>query len=152
MEGLWQIISVILLSSVKFGLGGLPLAFFYKFPFFKTVVTTSAGGILGVIGFSLLSEGILKLWHKIVKRWREKHPKKDEPKKKIFTWKNKMIVRIKNKYGLVGLAVLTPTVLSMPLGMFLVKRYFHNQQRAMLYMISSVIFWSLAISSFKLVF
>ncbi len=150
MGELWKIISVILLSSVKFGLGGLPLALAgYHFSFFKTVVTTSFGGILGILVFSFLSEQILKVVNKFVVKWRHKHPKKPA---KIFTFKNKMIVRVKQRFGLIGLAILTPTVLSMPLGMLLAKRYFHNNQKVMLYMISSVLFWSVTISSYKLFF
>lgn len=149
MSELWKILSVILLSSVKFGLGGIPLAFGYGFTFFKIVVTTSVGGILGIIVFSYLSEQILKLVDKIGQWWRRDHPKKP---KKIFTYKNKFIVKVKMKFGLIGLAILTPTVLSMPLGMLLAKRYFHNSQRVMLYMITSVLFWSVTISSFKLFF
>jgi hypothetical protein len=149
VEEMWKIISVILLSSVKFGLGGIPLALFYQFSFFKIVVTTSIGGILGIITFSYLSDQILKLVDYLTSKWKSTHPSK--PQKK-FTFKNKMIVKIKTKFGLIGLAILTPTVLSMPLGMFLAKRYFHNSQRILLYMISSVLFWSIAISSFKLFF
>lgn len=149
VEELWKIISVILLSSVKFGLGGLPLAFGYGFTFFKIVVTTSVGGILGIVVFSYLSEQILKLVDYFTSKWRKNHPAK--PKKK-FTMQNKLIVRVKRKFGLIGLAILTPTVLSMPLGMLLAKRYFHNTQRIMAYMITSVLFWSVTISSFKLFF
>lgn len=150
MEELWKIISVVLLSSVKFGLGGLPLALaVYHFSFFKAVVTTSFGGILGIVVFSYLSELILKLADKVTCWWRKKHPAK--PKKK-FTFQNKMIVRVKKRFGLIGLAILTPTVLSMPLGMLLAKRYFHNTQRVMVYMISSVLFWAITISSYKLFF
>lgn len=149
-SGLWKIILVILLSSVKFGLGGVPLALGFGFSFFKTVVTTSIGGIMGIMIFSYLSDIILRF----VKRFLEnrKERRKSQPKEKVFTWRNKMIVKVKRKFGLIGLAVLTPSVLSMPLGMLLVRRYFHNHQRVLVYMISSVIFWSVAISSFKLFF
>jgi hypothetical protein len=148
LEDVWQIIAVILLSSVKFGLGGVPLALgLYHFSFFKTVVTTSIGGILGIIVFGYLSDVILRYTKNFVKKWREKHPGKVRKK---FTLKNKLIVKVKRRFGLVGLAILTPTLLSMPLGMLLAERYFHNKERVILYMITSVIFWSVAISSYKL--
>jgi hypothetical protein len=147
LSSVWEIIWVILLSSVKFGLGGIPLALFYHFSFFKTVVTTSVGGIIGILLFGYLSDVILKLFNRLWKIWQSKHPGK--PKKK-FTWRNKMIVKVKTRFGLLGLAILTPTLLSMPLGMLLAERYFHNKQRVILYMITSVIFWSVTISSYKL--
>src|SRR6266404_2685003 len=96
-EDTWEIISVILLSSIKFSIGGVPLAIFYKFSFFKAVTTTSAGGILGVFVFTYINEWIINTSKKILKE------RKEDQKKKIFTWKNKTVIWIKNKMGLAGL-------------------------------------------------
>src|SRR6266550_1123624 len=98
-EDIWEIISVILLSAIKFSIGGVPLAIFYKFSFFKAVITTSVGGVSGVFFFNFLSEWIIKAGEKIIPH---------RSGKKIFTWKNKAIVWMKVKMGLGGLAVLTP--------------------------------------------
>src|SRR3954462_15051950 len=113
-EDFLEIVSVILLSSIKFSIGGVPLAIFYKFSFIKAVTTTSVGGILGVFVFNFLSEWLIKTGKRIIPR---------NPRKKIFTWKNKLIIWIKWKMGLSGLALLTPLLLSIPFGLFLAVRY-----------------------------
>lgn len=145
-EDVWEIISVILLSAIKFSIGGVPLAIFYKFSFIKAVTTTSVGGILGVFTFSFISEWIINASKKILKRRQENRIKK------IFTWKNKIIVWVKNKMGLIGLAILTPTLLSLPLGLFLAVRYFKDRNKIIIYMSISVFTCSVILASLKFLF
>lgn len=142
-EDFWKIMSVVLLSSVKFAIGGIPLAIFYKFSFLKVVVTTTTGGLLGVFAFTFLSEWLIMAGKKIIPR---------KPDKKIFTWKNKLIVWVKMKMGLAGLAILTPTILSLPLGLFLAVRYYKNRKKIIIYMCASVVACSLLLSTFKFLF
>jgi hypothetical protein len=63
-----------------------------------------------------------------------------------------MIVKVKHRFGLVGIALLTPFLISIPLGCYLAVRYFKNKQRIIAYMFASILFWSIAVSSFKLFF
>jgi hypothetical protein len=77
---------------------------------------------------------------------------KKPKEKKIFTWKNKMIVKTVRQYGLLGVALLTPVILSIPLGTFIAARYFHNQAQVLKYLSASVIFWSVIISSLVIAF
>ena len=142
-EDFWEVVSVMLLSAIKFMIGGVPLAIFYKFSFIKAVVTTSVGGVTGVFFFTFLSEWVIKAGKKIIPR---------HPEKKIFTWKNKTIVWVKMKMGLGGLALLTPTILSLPLGLFLAVRYYKNRKKIILYMSVSVMLCSLFFSTFKFLF
>ena len=142
-EESWKILSVILLSSIKFSFGGVPLAIFYEFSFLKAVATTSFGGVLGVFVFNFLSEWLVKASKKVIHR---------DPQRKIFTWRNKTIVWIKRKLGLVGLAILTPTILSLPLGLFLAVRYYKDRTRIIVLMSVSVVLCSLLFSSLKFLF
>ncbi len=148
--GSWlEIISVFLLSTVKFVFGGVPLALGLGFSFFEAVVVTSLGGFTGVLAFVTLSDTIIK-------KFKERKHKKEEVKvvarKKIFSKKNRFIIHVKHRFGLVGIAALTPLIFSMPIGCFLATRYFKNKQRVIIYMFASVLFWSVAVSSFKLLF
>lgn len=145
-EDTWEIISVILLSSVKFSIGGVPLAIFLKFSFIKAVITTSAGGILGVIVFNFISEWIIHTGKKITNQ------KPGTGKKKIFTWQNKLIISTKNKMGLAGLAIITPLFLSIPLGVFLAVRYYKNRKKVIAYMAGAVITCSIVLSVLKFLF
>ena len=78
MKDFWEIVSVILLSSVKFSIGGIPLALGLGFPFFKAVTTTAIGGIIGTIVFVYVSDFLIISWNKL------RPKKKDEVIKKRY--------------------------------------------------------------------
>lgn len=146
----WQIVSVFLMSSVKFVFGGVPLALLYGFSFFKTVTVTCLGGFTGSSFFVYASDKIIAYYKKRkALKCLENPPAK---KKKIFTAKNKIIVIVKKRFGLIGISLLTPSFLSIPIGCFLATRYFKDKQRVIIYMFGSILFWSVAIASFKLLF
>ena len=149
MESWWEIITVFLLSTFKFVLGGVPLALTLGFSFFEAVVVTSLGGFTGVLIFVSLSNFLIKK----IKDLRHKKPKeKVENKKKMFTRKNRLIITVKQRFGLWGIAALTPLLFSIPIGCFIATRYFKDRQKIIIYMFASVLSWSIAISSFKLLF
>jgi hypothetical protein len=133
---LWQIILIFLTSAVKFGLGGVPAAVIAELPFFEAMTVTISGGIAGTFFFTYLSEGVLRL----INRMRGSK----KPRKK-FTRMNRLIVRVKRGFGLIGLAVITPAILSIPLGCFLAVRYYPNKQQIILYMSVSVVVWAAAL-------
>lgn len=139
---LLEVISVFLLSTVKFGLAGMPasIGFFGAEEPFKALTVPISGGITGAFLFTYLSDWILDNVGKL--KARLFGPPK--PKKK-FTRMNRLIVTIKKKFGLIGLAIVTPSLLSLPLGCFLAVRYYHNKQQILLYMSVSVVVWAMLI-------
>ncbi len=140
MNSWWEIFSVFLLSTVKFVFGGVPLALTYNFSFFESVTVTSIGGFTGCIFFVFLSEKlIINYRHRIANKI---HHTKKSAIKKVFTKKKRFIIKIKTQFGLVGIAALTPLLLSIPLGCFVAVRYFKHKQRVLIYMFTSVILWS----------
>lgn len=145
-----QLVSVFLLSCVKFVFGGVPLALLYGFSFFETVTVTCLGGFLGSTFFVYTSDKLIAYFKKR-KALKDEKNKSQAPSKK-FTRTNKIIVTAKKRFGLLGIAVLTPALLSIPIGCFLAVRYFKDKQRVLMYMFGSILFWSVAISSFKLFF
>jgi uncharacterized membrane protein len=148
MESLWEIIAVFLLSTVKFVFGAVPMALSMGFPFFEAVTITSLGGFTGVTFFVLMSD---KLMMYLKKRNAFRHHQ-NQSAKKIFTRRNKTIVKVKHRYGLPGIALLTPLLLSIPIGCFIAVRYFKNKHQILIYMFCSILFWSVFISSFKFLF
>jgi uncharacterized membrane protein len=149
MDSWWEIISVFLLSTVKFVFGAVPMALGLGFSFFEAVTVTSLGGITGVTIFVLMSEKIVA---RLKKRKMEKQHEHPETRKKKFTKKNKIIVWVKMRFGLIGIAFLTPLLLSIPIGCFLAVRYFKNKHRILVFMFLSILFWSVSVSSFKLLY
>lgn len=147
MNAWWEILTVFLLSTVKFVFGALPLALSFGFSFFETVVVTSVGGFVGVLFFVFLSDHLL---HFFKQRKLKKLHQQKVVQKKSMSRKNRMILNVKNKFGLIGITFLTPLLFSIPLGCFLSVRYFKNKQQIILYMFSSILLWSVSIASFKL--
>lgn len=159
LETILKILVVGFMSSVKF-VTAAPLATAYGFNYFETLVITAIGGILGVFIFFQISKAALKAILKTKKNKElEKMNQAELPgqqpkivKKKIFTWKNKFIVRTVRKFGLPGIAIITPVILSIPLGTFIAFRYFHNKQKVFTYLSMAVIFWAIILSSLTLLF
>lgn len=134
-----KILSIFILSAIKFGIGGVPAAVIANFSFFKSMLITVSGGITGVIIFAYLSS-----W--LTERFKKKK-NLSKPKKK-FTLTNKIIVYVKKYFGLIGLSVITPLILSIPLGVFLAVRYYHDKWKVIRYMMASVTFWAVALYFF----
>lgn len=148
VEKILQILLVVILSGTKFltaPITSLNIGFGYG----QTLLITSIGGILGIHFFYYLSAFIVFLYSKVSSRFK---PKKTVKKKRSFTWKNKMIVHVKREYGLIGLAAVTPIILSIPLGTFLAARYFHNPKKVIIYLSASVVVWSVIVSSVVIIF
>lgn len=74
-------------------------------------------------------------------------PKKIIAKRKVFSKSARRYVAIVRKYGLTGLALLTPTLLSIPIGTILARKFFPNRTKVFLYLSGSVILWAVAISA-----
>ena len=143
-----DIIITILLSTVKFGMT-FPLAIMeFKFSFFETVLWINVGGLAGIYFFAYLSEGLNRWIEKKVRAWRKDKKEKEEKKKKVFTKRNRRIVRIKQRYGLIGIAASTPLLLSIPVGVFLVVRYYPRNKSRYLYLVGSNLVWSFIYTSF----
>ena len=142
MESLLEIISVFFLSTVKFVLGGIPLALVYEFSFLKAVTVTSLGGFTGATFFVYTSDKLIAFFKKRIALKQNKNP--NQPRKKVFTRTNKIIIIVKQRFGLVGIALLTPLLLSIPIGCFLAVRYFKDKQRILVFMFGAVLFWSVS--------
>lgn len=159
----FKLIEVLILSGVKFLLAP-PLSFKLGFSFFQTVLVTTIGGLLGIIFFFYLSEILLRLFKKIwpyiktffnsseIKPQPIRIKSKSEKPKKNFSRKNKFIVKTRRKYGLWGIAALTPILLSIPLGTFLANKYYSNKKSVLFSLAVSVVCWSLIMSSIYAIF
>jgi hypothetical protein len=133
-----QIILTILSSSVKFAMT-FPLAVLqFNFNFAETVLWTNVGGVLGIYFFTYLSDIIMEWWKRTFRK----------KQKKIFTKKNRRIVRIKQNYGLIGIALITPLLLSIPVGTFLMERYYPRSKYKIVALITSNIVWSVIYTLF----
>ena len=147
MTDWFKILSVFFACAIAFGKMGMPAALvLFKLNFFKTFIVTVTGGVTGNIIFTYLSAVILKKWHAYRVRKNKIHTKK------IFTPFNRRIMFIKKRFGLFGIAAITPLFLSTPLGAFLAERFFKDKKKIIIYLSISTIFWSLTFYLVALVF
>lgn len=132
----------------------------YNFNFIQTFGSTTVGGILGVLFFFYGSRYITQ-WITTYKNQMfflfgiNRRSEEDEllpERKKVFTWKNKLIVITVRRFGLVGIALLTPSLLSIPVGTLIAARYFRNPRKVVGYLCVSVVLWSLVLSSAVVIF
>ena len=133
-----QIAGIFTLSTVKFGFGGVPWAVFAHYPFFKGVTITTAGGVTGCIVFANVSEWVVAAWNKFRERY---WPHKEPAPKSIFD--NKFFHKVRNKWGLAGIAFFTPLILSIPIGTILAVRFYHDKQKVISYMLISIAAWDI---------
>jgi hypothetical protein len=147
MNEVVKILSVFLTCALAFGKIGFPTAFMvFDQDFVKVIVVSGAGGIAGNVLFTYLSAAILKLIHNFRAKRHLIH------KKKIFTGFNRKIIRVKQKFGLAGIAFITPMFLSTPVGAFLAERFFRDKKKIILYLSISTVVWSFALYFILLLF
>ena len=92
-------------------------------------IVTTLGAVTGIIFFTKS-----EIWIK------QKFSTYFKSKKK-FTKTRRWIVRIKKMGGLPLIALLTPVLLSIPLGCFLAATLERNQKKIIWYHVASVLFW-----------
>jgi len=129
-----------------------PLAILeYKMGVLNTILYTNLGGLLGILVFCFLSEQLIFLWRNYIIFLLKKVFKStnhESSGRKIFTRRNRRIIRIKTRYGLPGIAFVTPVLLSIPIGAFLVMRYFGNKPNKLIYLAGANFIWSLLYTFF----
>jgi hypothetical protein len=139
-----NLLLLFLLCSVKFVVGVPATYLAYRFNFFELTLFSSLAGISGVLVFSFLGDALSILWSKFRLRFfRVSHPKV----KKRFTRGNRIYVSIIRRYGLFGLAFITPTIISIPVGSILAGRLFPNKRLVLIYLSGSVVLWSMTLSA-----
>lgn len=128
----WQLLSLFLLSGVKFlfapflGLG-------YQIPPWLTAIICYTGGLMGTIFFSLLGQKLMAL----IKYF------KPTKKAKLFTPKNRRYIKLWQKFGLPGLAILSPVTISLPVGILLMTRFGTPPQKIFSVMALSLLAWAI---------
>jgi hypothetical protein len=144
MNDYLQIISVTLISTVKFIIG-LGLALAYNFKPIIFYLTTVGGGMIGVFFYLYLWDFILILKAKIVK------PKPHVVQIKINKNIRKM-VHFSRTWGIYGIAFVTPTIISMPVGTLICRAIEKNKWHIKLVMFISLNFWSLLLIALQNIF
>ncbi len=119
---------------------GVAISMGYEHSFVLSLLLTVGGGMFGIWFFSSVGKH-LKKW--LANRKKNKAENSETPQGIKINKQKRLIVRIKQKYGLVGIAFLTPCILTVPVGAVAAGMLFRNKAKMYAYMLVSFIFWSL---------
>jgi len=133
MVSFLEYFSVYALSGLKF-IFGPTLGLAYDLPLIATILLTAFGMMSTVYLFTFFGEPIRALVMKFRRR------------DKVFTKRSRQFVKIWKKYGLKGVCVLTPLVLTPPGGAILVNILERNKKAILKWMWISALFWSAVIT------
>lgn len=153
-------LSILLISAVKF-IVAAPASYMLGYSYLHTIMNTTFGGWMGVIFFYFLGKAIFRYypcWKKAVihgfmrlkgysAQKRIHHFSLRKPAK-IFTFRNRSIVKLRNKFGFAGLVILTPVIFSIPIGTVLITKYYSSRKGLVGWLSLSVMAWSVVISTF----
>lgn len=104
------------------------------YSFIETVLITLSGALIGVVIFYYAGTQIFEA---IAKRRRKK--------RKAFTRLNRAIVKVKNNFGVIGLAS-TMGLISVPVCTLLAARYFRHNKMTLWFLMISAAIWTLFLS------
>ncbi len=152
MAYILKIINVLLLSTIKYFYTPI-YAHMIGLDFWSTLFTMISGGIGGFLLYyyfssililsskhlkpkikKLLPESTLVAYRNFQVKRREKRKNK-----KKFTRRNRFMVKFGREYGMISLILLTPVLVSLILGAFLLRRYYFKNPLALPFMLLSIV-------------
>jgi hypothetical protein len=155
---IFKLIQVLFISGIKFLFAPF-IAIGYGFNYFQTVLLTTIGGIVGIYIFYFLSKWMIRQYNKYCPLIFSYFTSESVEKAKIilncepgsqkkFSRKSRLLINFRLKYGFIGIILLTPVLLSIPIGAFLAQKYYSKRNNVLFYLSISVVVWSLFISTF----
>ncbi len=149
-----------MISAVKFLLAA-PASYLLGYSYLHTLFNTMAGGLFGVVFFFFLSRSIFRIYRRyspgfynLIRRTAGIPLKMKIARGtgissgKKFTRINRLIIRIRRSYGFPGIVILTPVILSIPLGTFLALKYYSSKRNVLAWLSLSVIAWAVVLTTF----
>jgi hypothetical protein len=117
--------SVFAVATIKFlfsPFAGIPLGLNFITTYLAAVSGATISSLIFYFGAELL---IISTRKKRIQKENEARVKGIELKsKKIFTWGNKITIRLKKKLGKFGICLIAPSLLSIPLGTIIVAKFY----------------------------
>ena len=164
MVAVLKIIQVFLLASVKY-VFTFPIALLIGLNFKQTLISVTLGGLVGFFFFYHFSGFAIRNLHHFktfikkyspisLHHWYRKLAirRKNITGEKVFSRRNRFIARFRAKFGLPGIVILSPVVLSIPIGAFLLHKYYSKHKFARPYMVLSILSWTAVFVAFALIF
>lgn len=158
IAAIFKLLHVYLLATVKYFIT-FPYAMLIGLDFLHTLVIVTVGGITGFYFFYYVSGYIINLYYRHHRQLHHyaKHivrvdlhhvfKSPEQVKSHKINKKTRLIAKLKKKYGFWGIIIMTPSLLSIPIGAFLLKKYYSKNKNIVTYMTLSILGWALLFSS-----
>jgi hypothetical protein len=120
-----KIVTAFFAFAYRPSLIGLPTAMFvFHFSFIKILLISITSSISSSIVSVYLSKELILLYNYVIKKL---FP--NRPKKKRMTSINRLLIKVKRYFGIIGVSVISPLVLSIPFGSFIAISFFGYKNR-----------------------
>jgi hypothetical protein len=140
MTFLLKLLTTIIACMVFYGKVGVPAAILlFGDSFFLVFSVSLFSGFAGNVLFTNLSDALIKAIHRYRLRRHKIHSRR------IFKASTRRLIRVKNRFGLAGIAFISPMFLSIPLGTFLADKFFRDKRRIIIYFTISEAFWTVVL-------
>lgn len=152
-------LSILVISAIKF-LVAAPTSYLFGYSYLHTILNTTVGGWIGVLffyysgrylfsQFPFWKRSARRIYHNLlgVPRHTQLLMNQNRVPAKVFTRRNRFIIRMRDKFGFPGLIILTPVLLSIPIGTFLIVKYYSSHRHHLAWLSLSVMVWSIMIST-----
>jgi hypothetical protein len=136
MNEFFEIAIWFLLSGVKYLFAVIPLLANSQREWYWDMLIVASGGTLGVFVFTFLGAVLSKYLSQF----------------NLFKIKYKKLrgfVKMKNSYGLIGIAILSPVIISIPVGCIISASFESDKGKIIRYQMISVLAWSILLFGIK---
>lgn len=149
IEEVEKIGALILMAATKF-LFAPAFSEYLGYNFSKSFFLTTSGGAVGILAFTYIGDWLVAGWRKSTTAVKGIFVRRDPnaviPLPPKFTRTNRFIVRIKARFGLIGLALITPCLISIPIGTFVINRFYRKKWKILAALFGALLFWSLLLN------
>lgn len=156
-----KLLHVYLLATVKYFLT-FPYAIVIGLDYTQTIIAVTIGGISGFFFFYYFSGIVIRYYNKhkgVIYSTIRKYFMVDltglfgvkSRKRTVSVKRIRNLVKLRKSYGLWGIIIMTPVVLSIPIGAFLLKKYYSTHKNVLAYMMISILGWSLVFTTIAVI-
>jgi len=124
------ILTIFFSATIKFMVAPIPGPSIFKMSFLETYFSACAGAICGTAFFYFAAEYLIIRAHKKKVQQRKIALEKKLPfvEKKKFTRRNRFVIRIKQRLGIIGISFWAPFFLSIPIGAVVVAKFYGKKK------------------------
>ena len=145
MTTILEFIGFVLLSAIKFFFFYPAFIVMNDYNFWQSMAFGLSAGFVGSVTFIFAGD----LLFRFIDKLKPSTNQNTSTNKKLSFRRRRFLVKLRNVYGLPGIAMLSPVLITIPIGCLLAIKYYRNKTLVLLYFMAAIAFWSAVIFLFK---